>query len=92
LEKGFSMDSQKYLYGVFELPLPRNARNVPEKKTRKKKSAGGWVGLGFSKCTGGSVDFLFAAPRVGSSFTSYFPLMIPLFDFFNGHFFISSEK
>jgi hypothetical protein len=32
-------------------------KNVLNKKPRKNESAGGWVGLGFSKCTGGSVDF-----------------------------------
>jgi hypothetical protein len=53
-EKVFDMDFlQKYFYGVFELPLPRNAQNV-----LKKKSDGGWVGMGFSKCMGGSVDFV----------------------------------
>jgi hypothetical protein len=50
------------LYGVFELPLPRNARKRTKKLARKTKSfekpAGGWVGLGFSKYTGGAVDFL----------------------------------
>jgi hypothetical protein len=49
---------QKYFGGVFELPLPRNAQKRTKKKVKKKKgSDGGWVGLGFSKCTGGSVDF-----------------------------------
>jgi hypothetical protein len=49
---------QKYVYGVFELPLPRNAQKRTKKTSQgKKKSDGGWVGLGFSKCTGGSVDF-----------------------------------
>jgi hypothetical protein len=38
---------QKYLYGVFELPMPRNAqkvlKNALKKKSRKKKSdGGGW--------------------------------------------------
>jgi hypothetical protein len=49
---------QKYFNGVFELPLPRNAQ-----KRTKKKSDGGWVCLGFSKCTGGSVEKKIAAPR-----------------------------
>jgi hypothetical protein len=54
---------QKYVYGVFELPLPRNAQKRTKKKCQgKKKSDGGWVGLRFSNCTGGSVDFLFAGP------------------------------
>jgi hypothetical protein len=52
-----------YFYGVFELPLPRNAQKRTKKKSRKKKSDGGWVGLRFSKCTGGSVDLFLAAPR-----------------------------
>jgi hypothetical protein len=47
---------QKYVHGVFDLPLPRNAKKRT-KKNKGKKSAGGWVGLGFSKCTVGSVDF-----------------------------------
>jgi hypothetical protein len=65
LENVFDMDFlQKYLYGVFELPLPRKVRKRPlKKKARNKKVDGGWVGLGFSKCTGGSVDFFLAAPR-----------------------------
>jgi hypothetical protein len=59
LGKVFDMDFlQKCFYGVFELPLPRNAQKRTKKNAKKKrKSAGGWVGLGFSKCTGGSVDF-----------------------------------
>jgi hypothetical protein len=62
LEKVFDMDFlQKYLYGVFELPSPRNAQKRT-KKVKKKKSAGGLVGLGFSTCTGGS-GFFWAAPR-----------------------------
>jgi hypothetical protein len=64
LEKVFDMDFlQKYFYGVFELPLPRNAQKRTKKKAKKKKSRrGGWVGLGFSKSTGGSVDFYFGGP------------------------------
>jgi hypothetical protein len=54
---------QKYFYGVFELALPRNARKRTKKKGKKKMSDGGWVGLGFSKCTGGSVDF-FGGPSL----------------------------
>jgi hypothetical protein len=46
---------QNIFRGVFELPLPRNAQ-------KRTKSDCGWVGLGFSKCTGGSVDFFFAGP------------------------------
>jgi hypothetical protein len=33
---------------------------------REKKSAGVWVGLGFSKCTGGSVGFVFGGPSRSS--------------------------
>jgi hypothetical protein len=33
---------QKYFYGVFELPLPRNAQKRTKKKLRKK--VGWWVG------------------------------------------------
>jgi hypothetical protein len=48
LEKVFDMDFlQKYFYCVFELPVPRNARKRTKKNAKKKKSAGGWVGLGF---------------------------------------------
>jgi hypothetical protein len=58
LEKVFDTDFlPKYFYGVFELPLPRNAQKLTKKKAKKKKSDGGWVGLRFSKCTGGPVDF-----------------------------------
>jgi hypothetical protein len=56
---------KKCFYGVFELPLPRNAqKNVLKQKSRKKSSDGGWVGLRFSKCTGGSVKKYLAAPRI----------------------------
>jgi hypothetical protein len=34
---------QKHFSGVFELPLPRNARKRTVKKTREKK-VGWWVG------------------------------------------------
>jgi hypothetical protein len=47
-EKVFDMDFlQKYVYGVFELPLPRNAQNRTKKNQGKKKSRfffGWWVG------------------------------------------------
>jgi hypothetical protein len=57
---------QFFFYGVFELPLPRNAQKRTKKRSQEKKSRrGGWVGLGFSKSTGGSVDFFWAAPRGG---------------------------
>jgi hypothetical protein len=66
LEKVFDMDFlQKYFYGGFELPLPRNAKKCTKKKSRKKSRMVGRVGLGFSKCTGGSVDFFLPAPRQG---------------------------
>jgi hypothetical protein len=66
LGKVFDMDFlQKYFCGVFELPLPRNAQKRTKKKAKKKKSRrGGWVGLGFSKSTGGSVDFFFGGPSL----------------------------
>jgi hypothetical protein len=54
---------QKYFYGVFELPLPRNAQKGTKKKSRK--NVGWWVGLGFSKCTGG--------PSIFFSFFSWLP-------------------
>jgi hypothetical protein len=60
---------QKYFYGVFELPLPRNAQKRTKKKSREQKSDGGWVGLKFSKCTGGSVDFFFAGPSLHATST-----------------------
>jgi hypothetical protein len=52
--KSFDIDFlQKYFDRVFELSLPRNAQKRTKKKAKKqKKSAGGWVGLEFSKCTG----------------------------------------
>jgi hypothetical protein len=38
---------QKYVYGVFELPLPRNAQKRTKKKSQEKKvgrrTVGGWV-------------------------------------------------
>jgi hypothetical protein len=36
---------QKYFYGVFELPLPRNAQKRTKKKSQEKKvrMVGGWV-------------------------------------------------
>jgi hypothetical protein len=39
--------------GVFEPPLSRKAQNCTYKKCHQKKSVGGWMGLGFSKCTEG---------------------------------------
>jgi hypothetical protein len=47
-------------------PCRETPKNVLKKKVKKKKSDGGWVGLGFSKCTGGSVDF-FCQPLAGIS-------------------------
>jgi hypothetical protein len=50
LGKAFDLDFlQKYVDGVFELTLPRNAQKRTKKKSKKQKSDGGWVGLGFSK-------------------------------------------
>jgi hypothetical protein len=44
LETVFDMDFlQKYVYDVFELPLPRNAQKRTNKKAKKKK-VGWWVG------------------------------------------------
>jgi hypothetical protein len=33
---------QKYVYRVFELPLPRNAQKRAKKKSEKKKWGVGW--------------------------------------------------
>jgi hypothetical protein len=58
------MDFCKNTFVVFLDSLAKNAqKRTKNKKSRKKKSDGGWVGLGFCKCTGGSVDFVLAAPR-----------------------------
>jgi hypothetical protein len=36
---------QKYFYGVFELPLPRNAQKRTKNKNKaKEKKVGWWVG------------------------------------------------
>jgi hypothetical protein len=35
---------QKYFYGVFELPLPRNAQKRTPKKSQGEKKVGWWVG------------------------------------------------
>jgi hypothetical protein len=46
LRKVFDTDFlPKYFYGVFELPLPRNAQKRTKKKSQGKKSrmVGGWV-------------------------------------------------
>ena len=51
-------------------PCRETPKNVLKKNLRKKKSDGGWVGLGFSQCTGGSVDFFFAGPSTISRKTS----------------------
>jgi hypothetical protein len=45
LGKVFDMDFlQKYFYGVFELPLPRNAQKRTKTKSQEKKV--GWWGGG----------------------------------------------
>jgi hypothetical protein len=44
-------------------PCRETPKNLIKKNVTKTKSHGGWVGLRFSKCTGGSVDFFLAAPR-----------------------------
>jgi hypothetical protein len=57
---------QKHLYGVFDLPLPRNAQKRTKKKTKGKKGrmVGGWVrDLANVVSRGGSVDFVLVAPR-----------------------------
>jgi hypothetical protein len=46
---------QKYFNFVLELLLLRNARKRT-KQNGKKTKVGWWVGLGFSKCTGESVE------------------------------------
>jgi hypothetical protein len=61
LEKVFGKDFlQNYLNGVFEHTLPRNAQK--HKKTKSRKKVGRWVGMGFSKCTGGGPSIFFAGP------------------------------
>jgi hypothetical protein len=35
---------QKYFYGVFELPLPRNAQKRTKQKIQGEKKFGWWVG------------------------------------------------
>jgi hypothetical protein len=54
---------QKHFYGVFELPLRRNAQKRTKKKSQEKKSrmVGGWV-WDLANVRGGSVDFIFAGP------------------------------
>jgi hypothetical protein len=66
LEKDFDMDFLQTNYGVFELPLPRNAQKRTKKNQRKWFSGGGWVGLGFSEYTGGSVEFFWWPLVLGS--------------------------
>jgi hypothetical protein len=57
----------KNIFMVFlNSPCRETPKNVLKKKSREKKSDGGWVGLGFSKCTGGSVDLFFAGPSTGT--------------------------
>ena len=56
-----------WCFCFFELPLPRNAQKRAIKKSQEKKSrmVGRWVwDLANVKCTGGSVGFFLAAPRV----------------------------
>jgi hypothetical protein len=54
---------QKYFYGVFELPLPRNTQKRTKKKVKKQKSrmVGGWVG-DLVNVRGGPSIFFLAAP------------------------------
>jgi hypothetical protein len=35
---------QKYVYDVFELPLPRNAQKRTKKQKSREKKVGWWVG------------------------------------------------
>jgi hypothetical protein len=52
---------QKYVYGVFELPLPRNDQNVLKKI--KKIKVGWWVGVsGIQQIYGGFRLFAFCRP------------------------------
>jgi hypothetical protein len=53
--------------------LPRNAQKHTKQKARKKnRMAGGWVGLGFTKFTGGSVEFdFFCRPPEGYGIAWY---------------------
>jgi hypothetical protein len=48
-------------------PYQVTPENVLNKEYQKRNSTGGWVGLGFSKYKGGSVDFVLPAPRQGAS-------------------------
>jgi hypothetical protein len=43
-------------------PYRETPKKRTKKKVKKKKPGGGWVGLGFSKCTGGSVKNKIAGP------------------------------
>jgi hypothetical protein len=53
---------QKYFYRVFELPLPRNAKNVLKKKSEEKKVGGWLVPRKLIKYTSRSVHFFFECP------------------------------
>jgi hypothetical protein len=73
LEKVFDMDFlQKYFYGVFELPLPKD---VLKKKAKKKKvgGVGGWV-WDLVKSRGGPSGFFLAAPRIWPAASAHFRL------------------
>ena len=55
-----------FLLWCFRTPLAEKRetpKNVLKKVKGEKKSDGGWVGLGFSKFTGGFVEFFVPAPR-----------------------------
>jgi hypothetical protein len=60
----FSSGEAAHIFGSGSVPCRETPKNaLPKKSQEKKMSDGGWVGLGFSKCTGGSVDFFLPAPR-----------------------------
>jgi hypothetical protein len=65
------------VYGVFELPLPRNAQKRTQKKSQEKKvgGVGGWV-WDLVKARGLSVELFFGGPSVDriSSSTAFCPL------------------
>jgi hypothetical protein len=68
--KAFDMDFLQNICVVFLNPpaLPRNTQKRTKKSQEKQKSDGGWVGLGFSKCTGGRPSiYCLPAPRAGAA-------------------------
>jgi hypothetical protein len=60
----FSGFLQKYLRGVFELPLPRNAQKRT-KTTSQEKKVGWWVGgSGLKQMYGGGRRFFLGGPSI----------------------------